>query len=337
MLTPDGTQAVLCSDGTAVLWSLARRAEERTLASDAPITALAFSKDNSRLWIARMNGAVQQWDMNSQSLTRQLEGLSGQTLAVSADETRLTVANTKGETRQWDADSGMLTRDITLSYAAAMDEVRCVAASPDGALAVTGHEDGMVRLWDLATGQRKAVLQAHTFWVNLATFSPNGQWVFTADPFHIHASETQVGSHVQAITTWNQAPAGHPEEFSWSVLVWLGISSDSANWRALTVDTTQHSDGTDVCRVLGGSVGSGSSYREYFRIPSLCSMGEFLPDYALVCHDRTTELRMIADGKVLADLPGLGFVYKARFSADPSLFAVVVNDGLVILYDTPGE
>ena len=31
------------------------------------------------------------------------------------------------------------------------DSVKCMAVSPDGRLAISGHEDGTIRLWDLDT------------------------------------------------------------------------------------------------------------------------------------------------------------------------------------------
>ena len=57
------------------------------------------------------------------------------------------------------------------------DIVTCLAVSPDGRFLVSGSKDRTVRIWDLESGLRKAVLEGHEDEVNSCTFSPNGQVV----------------------------------------------------------------------------------------------------------------------------------------------------------------
>ncbi len=52
--------------------------------------------------------------------------------------------------------------------------VRTVAVTPDGARAVSGGEDGTVRVWDLATGQQQAALTGHTDWVRAVAVTADG-------------------------------------------------------------------------------------------------------------------------------------------------------------------
>ena len=52
--------------------------------------------------------------------------------------------------------------------------VRTVAVSQDGARAVSGSDDGTVRVWDLATGREEAVLTGHTDWVRAVAVSQDG-------------------------------------------------------------------------------------------------------------------------------------------------------------------
>jgi dipeptidyl aminopeptidase/acylaminoacyl peptidase len=55
-----------------------------------------------------------------------------------------------------------------------------VGASPDGKLLATAFEDGMVRVWDAASGTERAVLKGHSELVESAAFSPDGKLIATA-------------------------------------------------------------------------------------------------------------------------------------------------------------
>lgn len=59
-------------------------------------------------------------------------------------------------------------------------EVFALAFAPDGSTLASGHKDGTVRLWDLATGQEQAALEAHADVVRILCFSPSGSVLATA-------------------------------------------------------------------------------------------------------------------------------------------------------------
>jgi WD40 repeat protein len=55
-----------------------------------------------------------------------------------------------------------------------------LAFAPDGQTLATSGEDGTVRLWDLATGKRRAILRGHTDNVVGVAFSPDSKLLATA-------------------------------------------------------------------------------------------------------------------------------------------------------------
>lgn len=49
-----------------------------------------------------------------------------------------------------------------------------LAYSPNGHTLASGGRDGMVRLWDAATGELLNTFKGHTFWVESVAYSPDG-------------------------------------------------------------------------------------------------------------------------------------------------------------------
>ncbi len=58
--------------------------------------------------------------------------------------------------------------------------VKSIAFSPDGNTLASASLDGMVRLWDTATGKQMNELRGHAGWVHAVAFSPEGRWIASA-------------------------------------------------------------------------------------------------------------------------------------------------------------
>jgi WD40 repeat protein/serine/threonine protein kinase len=73
--------------------------------------------------------------------------------------------------------------------------VRVVAVSPDGTTVASGSEDRSIRLWDLATGQVRAVLVGHAYPIRSLSFSPDGHTLASSchDDGEIRLWETATG------------------------------------------------------------------------------------------------------------------------------------------------
>lgn len=115
------------------------------------VTSVAFSTDGQRLVSSGQDNTVRVWDVET---GRQLLRLNGpqdatpvQVARFSPDGSRV-VSSTRDETIQiWDAVDGKLLVSVKGSDKAVLG----LAISPDGKLAATCGESGMVKLWDITS------------------------------------------------------------------------------------------------------------------------------------------------------------------------------------------
>jgi DNA-binding SARP family transcriptional activator/WD40 repeat protein len=109
------------------------------------------------------------------------------TIDLSNDGSRLAIGDTgddgEGEAHVWDVGSGREILTVTLPFSQRQSSplvhslVPEVALSPDGRLLATGHADGAVRIFDIAT-RRKLWSLRRSIWSRLLIFSPDGARLF---------------------------------------------------------------------------------------------------------------------------------------------------------------
>jgi WD40 repeat protein len=146
-------------DGTLTLWDLRTGQEASTYRGhEGGVLAAAFSPDGRRVVALDGDDVVWTWDA-----TRQPEGLAlgcrGAWQAAFSGDSRRVAAAARHRTADlwgtivWDAETG---RELA-QFGATTESPQAVALSPDGSLvaaAVTvGSTNGMVRVWDVRTGQ----------------------------------------------------------------------------------------------------------------------------------------------------------------------------------------
>lgn len=151
---------------------------------------VAFSPDGSRLAIARIDQAIQLWNVATGEVSSTFEAQADNhtfSITFSPDGSRLAAGGLEGTIRMWDVETGQLA--ATLSYG---DEsgIHDVAFSPDGNILASGGTMPSIRLWDVSTGDVLDTLRLPDGLFSLA-FSPDGTILASA------------GGAEQAIVLWD--------------------------------------------------------------------------------------------------------------------------------------
>ena len=141
------------------------------------ISDLAYSPDGAKLSTLGVDGMVRLWDARPFPRLERVRKHPKPVTRVdfSPDGQRIISATTGAE-------------DVRLAGSArvraAIGEHTALAVSPDGRLAVSGHEDGSARIWDVESARPMRELAPHVGPVTSTTFSPEGRYVVTTGADH---------------------------------------------------------------------------------------------------------------------------------------------------------
>jgi RNA polymerase sigma factor (sigma-70 family) len=158
------------------------------------VTALAFSPDGKLVASGSADRTVRIWDTANGKELRRFAELDARVRCVAFSPQGKTVAASAPGIRLWDVDSGKLLHKL----AGDGD----LAFSPDGKLLASGCSDGVVRLWDPATGAQVRQWLAHRWGPNGLTtvaFALDGKTLATAGlrDHAIRLWEAATGKEVQ--------------------------------------------------------------------------------------------------------------------------------------------
>jgi WD40 repeat protein/serine/threonine protein kinase len=307
--SPDGRRVAAAGSHGVRIWDAISGQGLLTI-NTGSVPGLAFSPDGRRL--ASAGEAVRVWDAMSGQMLFSLPTAS-QSVAYSPDGRRLA---TEGQV--WDAAGG----HELLSLGRASYDARDVAFSPDGLRLATPCQDGIVRLWDVASGQELRSFNGRNgalpFDIHLA-FSPDGRRLASAGTDGV-------------VWVWDPEGVQEPLKFTGHTGPVGGVvyspdgrhlASASADGTVRVWDTAGGREPISVKRHTGAVHGVAYS-----------------PDgrrLASACHDGTVEVWDTASDQELLTLTGhKGSVNGVTFSPDGRRLASWGQDGTVRLWDAAG-
>ena len=149
------------------------------------VTSVAFvagskSSGDSYLVSGSSSGELNFWDLNSRIRLKSFKyahssKISG--LAVSSDGLTVVSVGWDGQAKVWNGRGHRETSSLKVSSC----PYNCVAYHPDKDYVMTGDWLGLVKVWDLTSGTRKAVLRGHQSSVQAIVISSDATKVISAD------------------------------------------------------------------------------------------------------------------------------------------------------------
>jgi WD40 repeat protein len=180
--SPDGGSLIAaCGDDDRLhVWDVATARPRRTIRGPGPtIQGLAVRPDGTRIAAASASGALRVVDAATcqEVASRHVGHRMKIALAYSPDGRRLAcIGEDPKELCLWDTEG-----DRPASrWRGHTDEIFAIAFSPDGGRVVSASNDQTVRVWEVATGECRAVLRGHTGTVLAAVFHPDGTRIASA-------------------------------------------------------------------------------------------------------------------------------------------------------------
>ena len=193
--SPEGKTVAFASEGKKIhLWNTETGDElniplvdrEADIHNMSHISALAFSPDGTTLASGTNQGGIQTWNAATGKALAVFAKPTDQgklehilALRFSSDGTSLAAGSYK-LIRIWEVDTGntllsVNTNEHKRGHTMYGVHPESLVFSPDGAILVSGLVHGAIRLWEVTTGDRIAVLDGHTQKVETLTFSSDGK------------------------------------------------------------------------------------------------------------------------------------------------------------------
>jgi WD40 repeat protein len=183
MFSPDGRSLAVTADrdGTVLLMDLATHQQRMLIRHQSPVLSLAFSPDGRSLATAGryFPWSILLWDLPTGSHRVLLADSPGPiaALAFSPDGKLLASASmSERHIRLWNTK----TQKLIHVLAGHLRAVNSVVFSPKGSVLATASNDGMLGLWDAATGRRLGSIESQVTCLRTVAFAPDGRTIIVA-------------------------------------------------------------------------------------------------------------------------------------------------------------
>lgn len=170
--------------GGVQFWDVTRGALVRTIKSDdRPVLFVRYSVDGK--FLATSSGlGVKLWDVVTGELTRIFPGIhqaafspDGKTIVCQAVASP--ADKTVGRVDLYNLQDGSLVRSFASKKGASASWLTCITFSPNGRLLAAADWNGIVTLWDVASGEVKETITDHPAGVVSVAFAPDGATLAT--------------------------------------------------------------------------------------------------------------------------------------------------------------
>jgi WD40 repeat protein/serine/threonine protein kinase len=200
--SPDATRIVTVAGNVARIWDIATGVQLAALVGHAARIGMAdFSPDGSQVLTVSDDGTAAIWDADSALRLQVIDGipadivragfcLAGKRFYVLSGRIRFGVPYGGTSLGLWETAGGA-------QFAALQGHegpIVSVVASGNGALLLTGSDDGTARIWDAGTGAAMATLERHHRGVTGVEFSADASLVATASDAGVKVWNVATGS-----------------------------------------------------------------------------------------------------------------------------------------------
>ena len=169
----DGRYAASGSqDGSTQLWDLHRGRQMRLKKSSSPVKSVIFTQQPEALWVANQDGQIERQPMSeNQPLQVKVHGPLLRDMKLQSNGQILSWGG--GVCRRW-SSSGDLLQEFSDS-----EDFSSASLNHDGSLLMTGDEDGLAQIWEVATGSAAYRPVHRPGRLNQVGFFPGDQRIFT--------------------------------------------------------------------------------------------------------------------------------------------------------------
>ncbi len=182
---PDATRfATAAEDGSVRFWTQPSKSEEPhqplrqwQIEANAAPTSLTFTLDQQHLLCGATDGRIRQWNLSSGELVRTIDAHQGavRKLVVAPNAQTFGSCGKDKTLKLWSLGDG--TAQQTLQ---STEEVHSFGFSADSIRVAAAYQDGVVRVWERASGQLLQSLAGHTAAVVAVGYLSDGQTIVSA-------------------------------------------------------------------------------------------------------------------------------------------------------------